>query len=99
MYVPPSTNLVIIRVGIFGSGQVWFDDAQLAVRPPASRRALPLGKNLLANPGFERPLDEWEFSMPPTPQAAIIARLDGGAHGPLLGALRRRRSRPRSRPT
>ena len=70
MYVPPSTNLVIIRVGIFGSGQVWFDDAQLAVRPPETV-ALPLGKNLLANAGFERPLDEWEFSMPPTPQAAI----------------------------
>jgi hypothetical protein len=71
MFVPPSTNLVIIRVGIFGSGQVWFDDAQLAVRPPATT-PLPLGKNLLANPGFERPLDDWEFSLPPTPQAAIV---------------------------
>ncbi len=71
MYVPPTTNLVIIRLGIFGSGQVWFDDAQLAIKPAATT-PLPLGKNLMANPGFERPLDEWEFSMPPTPQASIV---------------------------
>ncbi len=78
LHVPPTTNLVIIRLGIFGSGQVWFDDAQLAIKPAATQ-ALPLGKNLLANPGFERPLDEWEFSMPPTPQAAI-ARDSSVAH-------------------
>jgi len=71
LFVPPTTNLIVIRCGIFGSGQVWFDDAQLAVRPPATT-AIALGKNLLANPGFERPLDEWEFSMPPTPQSAIV---------------------------
>jgi hypothetical protein len=70
MHVPPTTNLVVIRLGIFGSGQVWFDDAQLAVRPAATT-PIALGKNLLANPGFERVLDEWEFSMPPTPQATI----------------------------
>ncbi len=70
LYIPPTTDLVIIRLGIFGAGQVWFDDAQLAVRPAATT-PLPLGKNLLANPGFESALDAWEFSMPPTPQASI----------------------------
>jgi len=70
LYVPPSTNLVVIRLGLFGSGQVWFDDTRLAVRPAATT-PLPLGKNLLANAGFEHPLDAWEFSMPPTPNANI----------------------------
>ncbi len=71
VYVPPSTNLVIVRAGIYGSGQVWFDDFTLTALPARST-ALSLGKNMLANPGFEQPFDAWEFSMPPTPQAAIV---------------------------
>jgi hypothetical protein len=70
LYIPPTTNLVLVRLGLYGSGQVWFDDAQLVALPPALA-PLPLGKNLLANAGFERPLDDWEFSMPPVVGAAI----------------------------
>ena len=70
LYIPPTTNLVVVRLGIYGVGQVWFDDAQLAVLPPATT-PLPLARNLLANPGFERPLDDWEFSMPPAAAASI----------------------------
>jgi hypothetical protein len=71
LHIPPTTNLVIVRLGIYGPGQVWFDDAQLASLPPA-RTPLPVGRNLLANEGFERPLDDWEFSMPPTAGATIV---------------------------
>lgn len=71
LHVPQTTNLIVVRCGIYGSGQVWFDDAQLAIVPPAPM-PLPVGKNLLANPGLERPIDEWEFSMPPTPGAFIV---------------------------
>lgn len=70
LFIPPTTNLVLVRFGIYGSGQVWFDDAQLVALPPATT-PLPLGKNLLANPGFERPLDDWEFSMPPSVGATV----------------------------
>ena len=71
LYIPPTTNLVVVRLGIYGPGQVWFDDAQL-VALPAAPSALPTGKNLLANPGFEQPFDDWEFSMPPTAGAYIL---------------------------
>lgn len=71
VYVPPTTNLIIVRFGIFGPGQVWFDDATLTAVPARAPAPIALGKNLLANPGFERPMDEWEASMPPTPGATI----------------------------
>jgi hypothetical protein len=71
VYVPPTTNVIFVRAGIFGAGQVWFDDFTLT-DVPAKATPLPLGKNLLANPGFERPFDDWEFSLPPTPQASIV---------------------------
>lgn len=65
VFVPPSTNLIIARCGLFGTGQVMFDDVSLtaeAARPPAP---LPVGVNLLADPGFEGNGDEWEYSLPP----------------------------------
>lgn len=71
VYVPPTTNLIVVRFGIFGPGQVWFDDATLTAVPARAPAPIALGKNLLGNPGFERPFDEWEISMPPTPGATI----------------------------
>jgi hypothetical protein len=71
VYVPPTTNLILVRCGIFGPGQVWFDDATLTAVPARQPAPIALGRNLLANPGFERPFDDWEFSMPPTPGAVI----------------------------
>lgn len=65
LYVPPSTNMVFVRGGIFGVGEVWFDDFSLTAGPPTPERSFPLGKNLLADPGFEGNLDDWELSMPP----------------------------------
>lgn len=65
LYVPPSTNMVFVRGGIFGVGEAWFDDFSLTSGPPAPEKPFPLGKNLLADPGFEGNLDDWEFSLPP----------------------------------
>jgi hypothetical protein len=65
VYVPPSTNMLIVRGGLFGTGQVFFDDASLtleAARPPDP---LPLGVNLLQDPSFEGNGDGWEYSLPP----------------------------------
>jgi hypothetical protein len=70
LYIPPTTNLIVMRLGIYGIGQVWFDDGQLTALPPATT-ALPLGRNLLANPGFERPMDDWDLSMPPAAGASV----------------------------
>lgn len=71
LYIPPGTDLVLARCGIYGAGQVWFDDASLVALPPAPPAPLALGKNLLVNPGFEQPFDAWEYSIPPTVGASI----------------------------
>lgn len=92
MFVPPTTNLVLVRLGIYGSGQVWFDDAELVATAPA-QAPLPLGRNLLANPGFERPLDDWEFSMPAAVGAAIVSD-SSQAHSGRYSALFTAPNRP-----
>lgn len=71
VFVPPTTNLIMVRFGLYGPGQVWFDDATLTAVPARAPQPIALGRNLLQNPGFERPFDEWEYSMPPTPGATI----------------------------
>ena len=65
IYVPPTTNSVIVRCGIFGTGQVMFDDASLTAVAAAPPPELPLNTNLLADPGFEGEGNDWEYSMPP----------------------------------
>ncbi len=65
VYVPPSVNVVVVRCGIFGVGQVMFDDASLTAAPAREPTPLPLHTNLLKDPGFEESGDAWEYSMPP----------------------------------
>jgi hypothetical protein len=86
VYVPPTTNLVVVRFGLYGPGQVWFDDAQLAALPARPPAPIALGRNLLANPGFERAPDQWEYSLPPTP-GAIIEMDSTTAHSGRYSAL------------
>jgi hypothetical protein len=95
IYVPRSTNIISVRCGIFGTGQVLFDDASLvmeAARPPA---AVPLHTNLLKDPGFEEDGNDWEYSMPPYEGLQIerdttvfhsgrtAIRMEGGLQGPV----------------
>jgi hypothetical protein len=65
VYIPPSTNLIIVRCGLFGTGQVFFDQTSLTAEPALPPAALPVGVNLLKDPGFEGDGDDWEYSLPP----------------------------------
>lgn len=65
IFIPPSTNLVHVRCGLFGTGQVFFDEASLTAEPARPAAELPVGVNLLKDPGFEGDGNDWEYSLPP----------------------------------
>jgi len=95
IFVPPSTNIIIVRCGIFGTGQVLFDDASLVSAPAAPSPPVPLHTNLLADPGFEGSGNDWEYSMAPyegllVERDTTVAhsglasiRMEGGLSGPV----------------
>lgn len=95
VYVAPSTNIIVVRCGIFGVGQVLFDDASLVAEPAWKPEELPLHVNLLKDPGFEGSGDDWEYSMPPyeglviEPDTTVVhgghasIRMEGGLQGPV----------------
>jgi len=85
LYIPPSTNAVIVRGGVVGLGEAWFDDFSLTAGPARPERPFPLGKNLLTDPGFEGNLDDWDFSMPPVEGLRI--RPDAVPHSGLQSCL------------
>ena len=66
---PPSTNVIVVRCGLFGVGQMLFDDASLTAETAAPAAEPPVGVNLLADPGFEGDGNLWEYSLPPFPGA------------------------------
>lgn len=65
VYCPPLTNVVFVRAGLQGTGQILIDDASLAALPARPVREPRAGENLLLDPGFEADAAAWEFSMPP----------------------------------
>lgn len=65
LFVPPLTHVLVVRAGIFGTGQVMLDDVSMVSAEPAPVRAATAWKNLLADPGFEGNGDDWEYSIPP----------------------------------
>ena len=79
IFVPPSSNVVIVRCGIFGTGQVLFDDASLVSVAAQPNDPLPLNTNLLRDPGFEGDGNDWEYSMPPY-EGLIVQRDSTVAH-------------------
>jgi hypothetical protein len=74
VFLPPTTNVVFVRCGIIGTGQLLLDDASLTVEPALPAAALVPKTNLMADPGFEGDGNDWEFSMPPYPD--MRAELD-----------------------
>jgi hypothetical protein len=64
VYCPPTVNVLFIRLGIQGTGQLMFDDASLTVEDPLPAKLPSPGENLLAEPGFEADGSAWEYSMP-----------------------------------
>ena len=65
VFLYPGTNVLFVRCGLFGTGQVILDDAQLTLAPAQAGRELPVGVNLLKDPGFEGNGNDWEYSLPP----------------------------------
>jgi len=65
IYVPSGTNVLFVRCGLFGTGQVAFDDASLTLEPAGPAPEVPLGQNLFIDPGFEQRAHEWEWAVPP----------------------------------
>jgi hypothetical protein len=64
-YVPPGTNVIFVRAGLHGTGQMLFDDASLTLlpAPPAARPAKNV--NLFAEPSFENRGLAWDYAIPP----------------------------------
>jgi hypothetical protein len=73
-YLPPTTTLITVRMGLFGTGQVMFDDASLTLEPAAPPVVPPPHTNMFRDPGFEGDALAWELSTPPFPP--IIADRD-----------------------
>jgi hypothetical protein len=65
VFVPPSTNVIAVRLGLLGTGQVLFDDASLTLEPARPAPQIALQTNLLQDAGFEGDCNAWEYSLPP----------------------------------
>ena len=86
IYVPSGTNILYVRCGLFGTGQVAFDDASLTLEPAPPPAPTPLGQNLLVDPGFEQGANEWEWAVPPF-EGARIERDSTVAHSGRISML------------
>lgn len=71
-FVPPGTNVLFVRCGLLGTGQVLFDDASLTLQPPPAFTKPPVGRNLFTDPGFEEGSLSWDVAIPPYEGARIV---------------------------
>lgn len=69
--VKPGTNVIFVRCGLLGTGQVLFDDASLTLESTPAPVAAAPGRNLLGDPGFENGALAWEWAIPPFEGARI----------------------------
>jgi hypothetical protein len=65
LYCPPGANVVFVRCGVTGTGQLVVDDASLTLENALPAPSLRAGENLLQDPGFEGDGSSWEYSTPP----------------------------------
>ena len=79
VFVPPTVNMLYVRSGLLGTGQVIYDDASLTLETALPPDPIPLNTNLLADPGFEGDGNAWEYSMPPF-EGLEVARDENVAH-------------------
>lgn len=64
IFVAPGTNVLFVRCGLIGTGQMLFDDATLTLEPAAPVRYEP-ETNLFADAGFEQGGLAWDRALPP----------------------------------
>jgi hypothetical protein len=69
--IPPGTNVLFVRCGLIGTGQVLFDDASLTLGPGSPPLRFTKGENLFADPGFEDRALAWDLALPPYEGAKI----------------------------
>ena len=78
--VAPGTNVMFVRVGLIGTGQMLFDDASLTLGPGQPPAKIAKGQNLLTDPGFEERALAWDIALPPY-EGAKVAIDSTIAHG------------------
>lgn len=71
VHIQPLTNVIFVRCGLLGTGQVLFDDASLTLVPAAPAPHLADGTNLTLDPSFENGGLAWEWAIPPFEGARI----------------------------
>jgi len=79
VFCPPSVNVVFVRIGLLGTGQLLIDDASLTAVPALPAKAPKPGENMLVDAGFEGDCNAWELSMPPFTGTKIV-RDESTAH-------------------
>lgn len=58
-FIPPEATGVWLEVGVYGSGQAWFDDLSLVVEERED--VMAAGENLLENPSLEEGARGWHY--------------------------------------
>jgi hypothetical protein len=71
-FVPPGTNVMFVRCGLLGTGQVLFDDASLTMKPAPAFTKPEAGRNLFTDPGFEDGAMAWDVAIPPYEGSKIV---------------------------
>jgi len=74
LYCPPGVNMVYVRAGVLGTGQLIIDDASLTLENPLPAPPAKQGVNLLADGDFEGDWTAWEYGLPP--YAGILLERD-----------------------
>ncbi len=72
VYIPPLTNVLFVRIGLLGTGQLMADDASLTLETAPALKRPQVGANLLADASFEEGSAlRWEIAVPPYEGARI----------------------------
>jgi hypothetical protein len=71
-YVPRGTNVLFVRCGLLGTGQVLYDDASLTLEKAPPPTPYPKGENLFAEPGFEHHGLAWDVAIPPYEGSKVV---------------------------
>jgi hypothetical protein len=81
IYVPPGINILFVRCGLLGTGQLLIDDASLTLETALPAPALRTDQNLLLDPGFEGDGSAWEYAIPPFAGISVVRDTTGGHTG------------------